>query len=194
MSKVILKVKRIIANEMIYELPDHLIAQVVFFLFWKFIMGKSCTFFGHRDTPASVKPLLEKTLRHLIEQEHFDLFMLGYKGNFDKYALQVLRELKQDFPFIRIQFVAAYVRELNDEKIPDCFDMFDYPPIIEASPKKFAFSARNRYLAECCDCAVVYVARGWGGAYEATYYFLSKKKHIVNLATDDKVNSSMSHF
>ncbi len=157
-------------------------------------MGKSCTFFGHRDTPASVKPLLKQTVSYLISQKGVDSFMLGYKGNFDKYALQVLAELKQEYPQIKVQFIVAYVKELNDERIPNLFDSFDYPAMVAASPKRFAFSARNRYMGNCCDYAVVYVEHEWGGAYEATFHFLNKRKHIVNLAADDKVNLSLSYF
>lgn len=32
------------------------------------------TFFGHRRTPDSVKPLLKETLRELIEKDRADMF------------------------------------------------------------------------------------------------------------------------
>ena len=42
-----------------------------------------CTFFGHRDTPKKIEPILKSTLIDLIENKKVDLFYIGNQGNFD---------------------------------------------------------------------------------------------------------------
>ena len=42
-----------------------------------------CTFFGHRDAPESIKPLLRKVLLNLIENQGITQFYAGNQGNFD---------------------------------------------------------------------------------------------------------------
>ena len=50
------------------------------------------TFFGHRNTPAYVKPLLKKVLTELIENHGADMFYVGNEGNFD--GMVVLKSCK----------------------------------------------------------------------------------------------------
>ena len=144
-------------------------------------MGKVCTFFGHRDAPSSVIPQLKEKIIYLIEHEGVDIFMLGNKGNFDKYASRVLHGLKDDFPHIVILLVAAYVDELHKENGIGYFDVFDYPPEIQCVPKRFALSARNRYLATYCHYVIVYVNHTWGGAYQAMKFAERQNKTVINL-------------
>lgn len=42
-----------------------------------------CTFFGHRDCPASVMPKLRTVLVDLIEHHGVEQFYVGRQGNFD---------------------------------------------------------------------------------------------------------------
>lgn len=53
----------------------------------------TCTFFGHANTPLEIRDKLKTTLIDLIENRSVDLFYVGDKGNFDKLALSVLREI-----------------------------------------------------------------------------------------------------
>ena len=39
--------------------------------------------FGHKDTPSSVKPLLEQTVQRLIEENEEITFLVGTHGAFD---------------------------------------------------------------------------------------------------------------
>ena len=49
------------------------------------------TFFGHRNTPDSVKPLLKKVLRELINQDGAKMFYIGNEGSFDRMSYDVLK-------------------------------------------------------------------------------------------------------
>ena len=52
------------------------------------------TFFGHRDTPCSVQPLLQSVLEELICQQHATNFLIGCEGAFDRMAIKTLQELQ----------------------------------------------------------------------------------------------------
>ncbi len=41
----------------------------------------TCTFFGHRDTPAQIKPRLRQVITDLIEHHGVTQFNVGNQGN-----------------------------------------------------------------------------------------------------------------
>ena len=53
-----------------------------------------CTFFGHRDCPDSIEPILRKTIEKLIVDNGVNVFLVGDSGNFDKTVFRVLRDLE----------------------------------------------------------------------------------------------------
>lgn len=137
-----------------------------------------CTFFGHRDCPASIRGVLRATLIRLIEQEGVTSFLVGCQGAFDAAAASVLRELWPRYPQITCAVVLAY--------LPRHAEAFSLPTLlpegIERVPGRFAISRRNRWLLEHCDVVVCYVTHSWGGA--AKFVQLAKKrgKSVCNLA------------
>ena len=42
-----------------------------------------CTFFGHRDCPNTIKPLMREVIIDLIENQNVDTFYIGQQGSFD---------------------------------------------------------------------------------------------------------------
>ena len=52
----------------------------------------ACTFFGHRDCPSSIKPILREVLIDLIENHTVDMFYVGQQGAFDGIVRSVLKE------------------------------------------------------------------------------------------------------
>ena len=140
-----------------------------------------CTFFGHRDCPASIRGALRATLIRLIEQEGVTSFLVGCQGAFDAAAASVLRELWPRYPQINCAVVLAY--------LPRRAEAFPLPTLlpegIERVPGRFAISWRNRWLLEHCDMVVCYVTHSWGGA--AKFVQLAKKqgKSVCNLAEAD---------
>ncbi len=69
----------------------------------------TCTFFGHSDTPPTVREQLKDTLITLIETRGADLFYIGNHGGFDRMAEGVLRELSAVYPHIKYYVVLAYL-------------------------------------------------------------------------------------
>ena len=138
-----------------------------------------CTFFGHRDTPESVEPLIEETVIKLIG-EGVNEFLVGNNGRFDGYVRSILKRLAEKYK-IKYSVVLAYMPVAKR----DGEDFFDtvYPEVLAGVPRKFAILKRNRYMIDMSDVIVVYVRHSDGGAYTALEYAEKKKKRIVNLVS-----------
>lgn len=120
----------------------------------------SCTFFGHRDCPASIRSSLRAVLISLIETEGVTSFFVGNQGAFDAAAQSVLRDLQSQYPDITCTVVLAYMpRKLEIDGLGTML-----PEGIEKVPKRFAISWRNRWMLDHADCVVTYVTHAWGGA------------------------------
>ena len=70
---------------------------------------KTCTFFGHRDAPQSLRAPLKLKITQLIIQQGVDCFYVGNHGQFDAMALSVLQELAPIYPQIKYYVVYAYL-------------------------------------------------------------------------------------
>lgn len=71
------------------------------FAFRRFM--KSCSFFGHRDTPQTeeLKQKVKESVERLIVEEGVDTFLFGSRGKFDELCHIVVTELKEKYPHIR---------------------------------------------------------------------------------------------
>lgn len=138
------------------------------------------SFFGHKDTPSSVKPLLEQTVQQLIKENEQITFLVGTHGAFDLMAQSVLAQALCDNPRIICHIVLLYIPvETNVRRyaLPTLV-----PEGIESVPKRFSISFRNNYMVNECDAAVCYITHDWGGAAQFVEKARKKKKIIINLA------------
>ena len=110
-----------------------------------------------------MKPLLKKVLRELINQDGAKMFYIGNEGSFDRMAYDVLKELKEEYPFIDYKVVLAYLerRKKDIKKFSPWETVF--PDELTKTPPRFAIAKRNRIILRLADTAVVYV-EGPGGA------------------------------
>ena len=112
-------------------------------------MEKTCTFFGHRDCPESIRPKLRAVVTELIESRGVELFYVGQQGAFDAMVQAVLRELAGERPHIRYAVVL--------ERMPgrrELWDRLDYtetmlPEGIETVNPRYAIDR----LADRLDAA-----------------------------------------
>ena len=137
----------------------------------------TCTFFGHRDTPQAVKPVLKTVLQELIEQG-VRQFYVGNQGNFDAMVTGVLKELEQSHG-IRFEIVLAY---LPKEKDPFYETHSILPEGIENVPPRFAIEYRNKWMIEHSDIVVSYVRRSFGGAAKFKALAIKKGKTVIELS------------
>lgn len=121
-----------------------------------------------------VEKWLFNVTKKLIQQGATTFYLGGY-GAFDSLVASVLRELKKDHPQIELILVLAY---LNTERNTSGYDSTVYPPL-EAVPRRFAITHRNRWMVDVADVVVAYVLHDWGGAATTLRYANQKAKRSI---------------
>ena len=135
-----------------------------------------CTFFGHRNTPATTEKLLCEILTDLIKNQSADEFYVGNQGNFDAMARRQLEILSKEYN-ITYSVVLAYLPDKNTEPIPCSV----YPEGIETVPRKFAITYRNKWMLKKADTVICYVAHPSSGAGQFVELAEKQGKRILNL-------------
>jgi len=122
----------------------------------------SCTFFGHRECPDSIKIQLREVLIELIANHDVDMFYVGNQGRFDTIVRGVLRELKKKYPQINYAVVLAYMPGKQTEY--DDYSDTMLPEGIESVHPHYAISWRNNWMLKQSNYVVTYITHSWGGA------------------------------
>lgn len=138
----------------------------------------TCTFFGHRDCPDSVKPELLAAIENLITEKNVRTFYVGNHGNFDRLTVSLLRDLSARHTDVKYYVVLAYL----PQRVQSSTDITLYPEGIEIIPKRYAIDFRNRWMIEKSDYVITYVTRSFGGAAKAKNYAEKHGKHIIEIS------------
>lgn len=141
-----------------------------------------CTFFGHRDTPKEIEPILRSTLIDLIENKNVDLFYVGNHGNFDSMIRKNIKLLRVDYPHINYFVVLAYMTSKNTEFNYEDYSDTIYPYGQENTPPQYAIIKRNKWMIDKADYVVVYVKHTFGNAAKFKEISEKKGKKTLNLA------------
>lgn len=144
-----------------------------------------CTFFGHRDCPATIRPRLRAVVVKLIEQHGVDRFYVGRQGTFDTMARSVLRELAVEYPYISYSVVLERLPGPRDKAVRDSSDTI-FPEGLETVPPRFAISKRNNWMLKQADFVVTYITHNWGGAAQYAEKAHRQGKRVLNLAENCK--------
>ena len=139
----------------------------------------TCTFFGHRDCPETVKPKLREVLINLITDHKVDMFYVGNQGRFDAYVHGELKKLKVEYPHINYAVVLAYMPGAKTEY--DDYSDTMLPEGIEVIHPRFAISWRNDWMLRQSDYVVTYITHTWGGAHQYSEKAKRQKKVTVNI-------------
>lgn len=141
-----------------------------------------CTFFGHKDTPETIAPVLQTVLIDLIEHEHVTLFYIGNHGTFDLLVKNQLNQLKKRYPTIQTVIVLAYLPINQSSKKAENDLETIYPEGMEHVHPKYAIIKRNRWMLDQSDYVITYVAHSWGGAAQFASLAQKKGKVVINLS------------
>ena len=130
-----------------------------------------CTFFGHRDAPKAIEPILQTAISDLIEHHSVELFYIGNQGTFDEMVRGQLSHFEKTH---RIHFfvVLAYLPQTQDAIADEAHTL--YPEGLELVPARFAIDACNRWMLEQSGFVVTYVRHETGGA--ARFKQLAERK------------------
>lgn len=138
----------------------------------------NCCFFGHRDSPERIRPILKSALTDLILNSGVDEFYIGNHGNFDRMTTGVLEELSKSLN-IRYYIVLSY---LPAEKDKTYIQHTILPEGIENVPPKFAIAYCNKCMLNKSDYVITYVTHSWGGAAQFKALAEKKNKEIIELS------------
>ena len=140
----------------------------------------SCTFFGHRECPDSIKIQLRAVLIDLLTNHDIDMFYVGNQGRFDAIVRSILRELKIEYQQINYAVVLAYMpgKQTEYDDFPDTM----IPEGIESVLPRYAISWRNNWILRQSDYVVTYITHAWGGAAQYAAKAARQGKSVVNLA------------
>ena len=143
------------------------------------------TFCGHSNFSFdnTVKEKLKELLLQEIRKNPACKFYLGGYGNFDSLCLNILKEIKIQFPNIELLFITPYL-DNNYSKLETAklyYDGIIYPPL-ENVPRQFCISKRNEWMVNEADFLIAFVKYSWGGAAKTLEYAKRKKVGFFNLA------------
>lgn len=142
----------------------------------------ACTFFGHRDSPSSVKESLYAAVEGLICNQQVDMFYVGTQGSFDRMAYAALVELRKRYQHIKVYRVLAYMPRLSDiAQDRSVLDDTILPEGIENAHPRYAIIKRNKWMIDRSDYVIAYVTHTFGGAYQSVKRAKQKGKHITNI-------------
>lgn len=122
-----------------------------------------CTFFGHRNCPRGIEPILRSEILNLIVNKGVNKFYVGNNGGFDAMVRKMLKALSQKYP-IEYAVVLAYMpsqkyefdeQDLNDTLLPEG---------IESVHPKYAIVWRNEWMLKQSEYVITYVQHSYGGA------------------------------
>ena len=112
-----------------------------------------CTFFGHKDTPFSIKEALKQEIIKLIEEEAVDVFWVGNNGAFDLIVQQTLEEVRLTKSEINYYIVLS---SHGEKAISGNIENTVLPEELVKSLPKFAISKRNELMIKSSKYAVCY--------------------------------------
>ena len=143
------------------------------------------TFCGHSNFSFdnTIKEKLKELLLQEIRKNPACKFYLGGYGDFDSLCLNILKEIKADFPAIELLFITPYLND-NYSKLETAklyYDGIIYPPL-ENVPRRFCISKRNEWMVNEADFLIAFVKYSWGGAAKTLEYAKRKKVEFFNLA------------
>lgn len=141
-------------------------------------MACICCFFGHKDTPESVKDDLYATIENLIAEYGVETFYVGNQGQFDFYTRAALRQLQRKYPIsyaVVLAYMPGEVHEYDD------YSDTMLPEGIESVHPKYAIDWRNRCMLRQSLYVIAYVQHRWGGAARYTQMAVKQGKTVINL-------------
>lgn len=157
---------------------------------------KTCCFIGHRDftSPVGLRSALKARIKKWITQENVDTFLFGSKSDFDDFCLDLVSEIKQDYPHIKRVYVRSLYPEVDGFYLSYLLTLYDetYMPKRLENAGRASYVERNQEMIDRSDFIVFYYDENHtptpvrqSGTKRAYAYAVRKnkdgKKKIINL-------------
>lgn len=145
----------------------------------------SCTFFGHRDCPDSIRFTIRRAIIELILEHGVNMFYVGNQGRFDELVLSELRMIQSVYPHMDYAVVLSHLPEDQNFPLPYAPEETMFPEGVESVHPGFAISRRNDWMLKQADFVVSYVIHSWGGAAKYTAKARRMNKNIFHIVKND---------
>lgn len=144
---------------------------------------------GHRNTKISqkLKESLKYQIKIFLKQDPSIEFLFGSKSNFDAICLEIVTELKQEYPLLKRIYVRSSFQHINkfySDYLLTFYDETYFPPQVENAGKA-SYIKRNEIMIKLCDVLLVYydpvsVLNTKSGTRRAVEFAIRNKKPIFN--------------
>lgn len=138
----------------------------------------NCVFFGHRDAPSDIKPMLKETIIQLLDKG-INHFYIGNNGGFDLLVQETLSELANDGFHINYSIVLSYI---NEQSIGGNQQATILPEGQEFAIPKFAISKRNEWLLNNSSAVIAYARYSSSNSYRYVEKARKNGLTVINLA------------
>ena len=75
---------------------------------------RACTFFGHQNTPDSIRPKLKQAIEELIVNQDVSMFYVGNHGQFDTMAKNLRKRGKLPLSYGDFRFIQMLERRYSN--------------------------------------------------------------------------------
>ena len=139
-----------------------------------------CSFIGHREikTTTKLKSLLKETIVTIVKEQNVQYFLFGSASKFDELCLQIVTELKKQYPEIVRIYVRAKERYLTEERKKSLLEIYDdmiMPSDVENAGRA-SYVKRNQAMIDASEYCIFY--------YNPQYVPTKQKKSGTHLAFD----------
>lgn len=144
---------------------------------------KRCFFIGHRDTPETVKPVLQAAVEQHIVEYGVTEFLVGRYGVFDRMAAECVIAAKKQYPQVVLTLLLPYHPGERKVTLPIGFDGSLYPSGQENVPRRVAIVRANHYAVDVSGYIIAYAKHPGSNArkmYECARECTQKK--LLNIA------------
>ena len=142
-------------------------------------MKRICCFAGHSIiyNKGIIKDIRDRAA-WLIKNNGVEEFWLGGYGEFDKYAYNAMKQVKNIYHDIKLVYVVPYHSKVkpNDKNKYDEIMVANVP---EKTPIKYRIIKTNEFIVDNADYMICYVDYDFGGAYHTYKYAKHNKKTVI---------------
>ena len=153
----------------------------------------TCCFLGHRiiKETENLKAQLIEIIEKLIVDENVDTFLFGSKSRFNSLCLELVTDIKEEYPHIKRIYVRAEYPDINEQYTNYLLESYEetyYPEHIRSSGRA-AYVERNYEMINKSKFCIVYYdepnapTTRKSGTKIALDYAMKKGKQIINITS-----------
>ena len=150
---------------------------------------RTCCFIGHRviNETEGLKNKLSARIKKLVADERVDTFLFGSKSRFDSLCLELVSDLKKEYPYIKRIYVRAEYPSISDrykDYLLESYDETYYPERIIGAGKAVYVERNYEMIDHSRFCIFYYDERKAptdrkSGTKIALGYAQKRKKEVI---------------